>query len=364
MEGTENKLLRLVKGYLTASTEGKTLYAVRVTLTKNLVWGILKFAFACATRSLLIGLSALSTALGGIARAFCFLGMRGRAGIATARKVNAVVAASLMLSGMFYAAYFLYILLSGYTFHYPLFVAIAIAFFSFFDLGVAARGMRKSRGRGLLFKDIKIINLMGALTALVLTSIALLSGTAEGLENLHLINGGFGMGVGFVIFAVGLFMLFSPRVYAALDLNRGYALLGVPHDEALSALGVPLDYADVMQAKRESRKNPLARRRKPDKPAFAVPFAKAGGFTFLFRFDFAVQADTVVYGYAVRKRAGKPRKKWQRILLYATALFWGLPYLAVLGVMHLAFPLRRLTHTLDAFMQEKGFEKLELEPRF
>ena len=363
MESAENKLLRLVRAYLTASTEGRTLYAVRVTLTKNLVWGILKFAFACVTRSLLIGLSALSTAFGGIARALCFLGMRGKATLGAARKVNAVVAVLLMLSGLFYAAYFLFVLLTGYTFRYPLFVAILIAFFSFFDLAVTVRGIQKSKGQSLLLKDIKIINLMGALTALVLTSIALLSGVGEDIPNLHLINGGFGMGVGFVIFAVGVFMLFSPRVYAGLDLHRRYAALK-PHDEALAALGVPLDYADTKQAKRWGRKNPFSRRRKPDKPAFAVPFAKAGGFVFVFRFDFAVQENSLLYGYVVRKRPIRSLGNRQRILLYATALFWGLPYLAVLGVRCLFFSVRRVIPALDAFMQEKGFEKQAQESRF
>ncbi|MDE7394724.1 MAG: hypothetical protein K2M95_01225 [Clostridiales bacterium] len=364
MENAENKLLRLVKTYLTASYEGRTLYSVRVTLAKNLVWGILKFVFACATRSLLIGLSALFTALGGISRAFCFLGLRAKADRAVSRKVNAVVAISLMLSGMFYAAYFLYVLLSAYSFHYTLLVAILIAFFSFVDVGVALRGLHKSRGQSLLLKDIKIISLMGALTALVLTSAALLSCVGAEIHNLHYVNGGFGMGVGFVIFAVGVFMLFSPRVYAALDLHRRYAYR-LPHAAALDALGLAPDFADVQRQKRQARRNPFARRRKRGLPAFCVPFARVRGYgTFCFIFDFVAAEETVLCGYAVKRRGKRTLKKWQRVLLYATVLFWFFPYLAYLGVMRLMFSVRRYTHVLDAFMNEKGFEKIEREERF
>lgn len=360
----ENKLLRFVKTYLTASYEGRTLYSMRVTLAKNLVWGILKFVFACATRSLLIGLSALSTFLNGISRAFCFLGLRGKADLTASRKVNGVVAISLMLSGMFYAAYFLYVLLSAYTFRYSLIVAILIAFFSFVDLGVALRGLHKSKGQSLLLKDIKIISLMGALTALVLTSVALLSCAGADIHNLHYVNGGFGMGVGFVIFAVGVFMLFSPRVYAALDLHRRYAY-PLPHAAALDALGLPRGYADAERQRRQSRKNPLARRRKRGKPVYSVPFAKVRGYgTFFFLFDFAVTEETTLCGYAVKRRVRHTLKKWQRVLLYATLLFWFFPYLAYLGVMKLAFSVRRYTRVLDSFMKEKGFENLGRAERF
>lgn len=364
MNKADEKFIRFVKTYITASYEGRTLYAVRITLTKNLVWGILKFVFAAATRSLLIGLSALSTVLNGISRAFCFLGMRSRVDYAKARKVNAVVAVSLMLSGMFYAAYFLYVLLSAYTFRYPMFVAIMIAFFSFIDVGVALRGLHKAKGQSLLLKDIKIINLMGALTALVLTSVALLSCADAEIANLHYVNGGFGIGIGLVIFAVGVFMLFSPRVYAALDLHRRY-VFGGTHAEALDALNLPRDYADIEREKRQSRRNPLLRRRKRGTPAFAVPFAHLrGGVTFYFLFDFAVQESTVLCGYVVRKRKYKSFKRWQRILLLSTVLFWGLPYLAYLGITRIVFSVRRFSHALDAVMTAKGFEKTERAQRF
>ena len=104
----------------------------------------------------------------------------------------------------------------GQTVKYTGFIAINLAAITFIQLGITLRGLFAARGDRLV-EAIKLTNVIGAVTLLPLTQVALLSYT-EGVGHL-VINGRFGVGCAVVCAFVGVFMLM--RRFPATDTSSG-----------------------------------------------------------------------------------------------------------------------------------------------
>lgn len=93
---------------------------------------------------------------------------------------------------------------------YEMSIALLIALVSFIEIGVAIYGLVKIRGRGHSFKNIKLINFVLALEAMVLTETAILSFTES--ETFALSSSLFGLITGIFVMVLSLFMFLSPFI--------------------------------------------------------------------------------------------------------------------------------------------------------
>jgi hypothetical protein len=83
-----------------------------------------------------------------------------------------------------------------------------VALVSFVEVGVAIYGLVGSRGRGIFFRDAKIVSLSQAMTAIALTEFALTSALPS--EHSAFPGISFGLIVGVIIVAIGAFVIATP----------------------------------------------------------------------------------------------------------------------------------------------------------
>lgn len=122
---------------------------------------------------------------------------------------NRLIAGLLMIAGLLYGIYMLRFIFVNYeTYNYSRTLGICIAAISFVELVVSIIGCFKSRGKGIFFRNIKLINFCSALTAISLTQVALM--TFASSENVSFFNGLFGAIVGLIIMIIGFIMNFLP----------------------------------------------------------------------------------------------------------------------------------------------------------
>lgn len=154
--------------------------------------------------------SALINVLMMMAKVECYLGEKNIKN-KTFKYRNRFTSLFVVLAGIQYALYMsrmLYIDVKIYD--YGLFLAVIIAFVSFVEITFAIIGCFKVNGKGHYYRNIKIINLCSAITAIVVTFVALLSVADE--NDPRFMSGIFGLGVGILITLLGLFILIAPKI--------------------------------------------------------------------------------------------------------------------------------------------------------
>ena len=87
-----------------------------------------------------------------------------------------------------------------------------IAFVAIVELGVAIYGCLKAVGKGYYFKNVKLINFCSALTAIVLTEVALMTFATPEQGDTTFISGLFGVVVGVIIIIFAVFILIQPKI--------------------------------------------------------------------------------------------------------------------------------------------------------
>lgn len=144
-----------------------------------------------------------------LSRGLCYYGIKHDTKIPF-EKINSLIGAFVLLAGSIYAIYMLTLVFAGrQIIGYGMVLSIAIAAVSFFELGLAIYGIFDSKGKGQLYRDIKLIDLCAAMTAIIWTEVALLSFAYDG--NSNIICGISGAVVGLVIFLVGVFITFAAK---------------------------------------------------------------------------------------------------------------------------------------------------------
>lgn len=124
---------------------------------------------------------------------------------------NIMVATFLLIAGLQYAIYMLSLAFWNRTvMQYTDFLSINIALIAFVELGFAIKGMFSIKGKGHYYRDIKLINLCSAMTALMWAEVALLSFTT-GTSNMF-VCGLSGAIVGLIIVLISIYIYFAPKV--------------------------------------------------------------------------------------------------------------------------------------------------------
>lgn len=124
---------------------------------------------------------------------------------------NNMIGIFLILAGIEYAIYMARLVFSSVTImDYSMFLGINIALISFIEMGIAIKGCFNAYGKGHYYRNMKLINLCSAFTAMVLTEIAITSFAAE--MDTRIIDGIFGMSVGGLIILIAGFILVAPKI--------------------------------------------------------------------------------------------------------------------------------------------------------
>lgn len=124
---------------------------------------------------------------------------------------NKCVGIFLLISGLEYAIYMCRMIFTDVEImKYDMVLGIIIACVAFAELAIAIKGCFNSLGKGHYYRNIKLTSLCSALTAIVLTEVALTSFASE--NDLRMINGLVGMIVGIIIILISVYVFVAPRV--------------------------------------------------------------------------------------------------------------------------------------------------------
>lgn len=178
------------------------------SLSLNLFIGIGKWILAIFS-GVVFFVSGVVNILMGIAKLISYIGLLNND--SDFKKRNFIVSFLVFLSGAEYFIYMLNVYLGNFPLSaYEMQIALLIALVSFIEIGVAIYGLVKIRGRGHSFKNIKLINFVLALEAMVLTETAILSFTES--ETFALSSSLFGLITGIFVMVLSLFMFLSPFI--------------------------------------------------------------------------------------------------------------------------------------------------------
>lgn len=187
------------KEYLKNSTK-RHQAIVLLTSLYNYAWGTIKILFGIFTLSFLYSLSGVDTIFVAIAK-HIYLKNIGK----DSKKVSLFISTFIVLIGIFYLLLAISLFfLKNQIKEYSIIIAIAIAFFSFLDLGIAIRQFIKTPKKNSIALNFRILNLSLALFAIVNTQNAILM--AKGSPN-NIADGTFGVIAGTLTVLAGTFLL-------------------------------------------------------------------------------------------------------------------------------------------------------------
>lgn len=201
--------MKVINYYRGLSFREKTIFTTKASILINLLLGIGK-----ALLSLFFGIFFL---VAGIVNFFimltkleCYLGVKFPQKKSFNYR-NKCVGIFLFIAGFEYAIYMARMIFTNvYIMEYDMFLGIIIACVSFVELAIAIKGCFKSYGKGHYYRNIKLTSLCSALTAIVLTEVALTSFASE--TDLRVINGIVGMIVGIIIILISIYVFIAPRI--------------------------------------------------------------------------------------------------------------------------------------------------------
>ena len=202
--------MKLIDKFKSMSYEERCIFTVKFSITLNSILAIGKFGLAIYKLDVFFFVAGVINILLMLAKVQCYNGLRlnKKADDTT----NLLVALFLGLSGMQYTVYMSRLIFNDVPLSdYGPIISVLIAAVAFTELGIALYGCFKVAGKGYFLKNVKLINFSSALTAIVLTEVALMT-FAETNMNLELISGLFGVIVGIIIFLIAVYVLIQTKV--------------------------------------------------------------------------------------------------------------------------------------------------------
>lgn len=158
----------------------------------------------------------------GLAKLVCYIGLMNSD--IDFKKRNLIVSILVFASGLEYFIYMLNVYLGNFNLSsYETSIALIIALVSFIEIGAAISGLIRLKGRGHSFRNIKLINFVLALEALVLTETAILSFTRS--DTFEASSSLFGLIVGIFVMVLSIFMVFSPYITIANQEKNDFILV-------------------------------------------------------------------------------------------------------------------------------------------
>lgn len=202
-------MLGFVKKYRNLSFEERTMFHARFSILFNLILAIGKIILGFLVNAVFFVTAAINVFMM-LSRFECYLGAT-KPHRRTFRFRNNFVGTFLLLAGVAYTIYMILLLFSVFEMKdYNMVVGILIAFVSFIELGVAIKGCLNAYGRGHYYRNIKMISLCSALTAMSLTEMAIMSFADK--ADTKVFDCCFGIGVGIIIIILGIYVFIAPML--------------------------------------------------------------------------------------------------------------------------------------------------------
>lgn len=202
-------MLGFVKKYRNLSFEERTIFHARFSILFNLILAVGKVILGFLINTVFFVTAAINVFMM-LSRFECYLGAT-KSHRRSFNFRNNFVGTFLLLAGVAYSIYMILLLFSVFEMKdYNMVAGTIIAFVSFIELGVAIRGCLNAYGRGHYYRNIKMISLCSALTAMSLTEMAIMSFANE--TNTQIFDCWFGIGVGIIIIVLGIYVFIAPMV--------------------------------------------------------------------------------------------------------------------------------------------------------
>lgn len=201
-------MIRWIKKYYGMTFEQRTILNTRFSIAFNALMAIGKMALAYFNLAFLV--SGIVNVLIMLAKVECFLG-ETKPERKSFRYRNTIIGVFIMLAGVQYSIYMGRLIFTDVEIrHYSLFTGVIIALISFIEMGIAIKGCFNAFGRGHYYRNLKIISLCSAFTAIALTELAIMSFANQ--DPSRNIDGIFGVCVGILIFLLGIYILLAPKL--------------------------------------------------------------------------------------------------------------------------------------------------------
>lgn len=202
-------MLKWLNNYRTLSFEDKTIFNTKFSIIFNLIMATSKIILSMFMGVFFLIAGIVNICLGG-AKFYCYRGVRypnRRSFIFRNRFIGGFI----IVGGMQYAIYMARLIFTDVKiFNYDMLLGIIIALVSFIEIAVAIKGCLNASGKGHYYRNIKLVNMCSALTALILTMVALLQ--VEGKGDYRFVCGISGMIVGIGIVFIGIYVLYAPLI--------------------------------------------------------------------------------------------------------------------------------------------------------
>ena len=203
--------------------EEKMLYTTCVSMSMNFLLAIGKVIFGLFY-GFLFCISGMVNGFIFLSKHECFMGIKNTK--RRFRERNNRISLFLFVASVIYILYMARLVFFDVkVYDYTLFIGLVIASVSFTEMGVAIYGLIRTKKSGHYYRDIKIINFCSAMTAIVLTQVAIMSFTNADNANMH--NGITGMVVGIVILLLSVFTMrtLTSEIFIFLLLDFKFSLI-------------------------------------------------------------------------------------------------------------------------------------------
>lgn len=200
---------RIIKKFKSLSFEERTVFSAEFSIIFNAILAIGKIILSIF-QGIFFMVAGILNILFLISKLECFMGVK-YPHKKTFRYRNIATGVFLILAGIQYAIYMGRMIYANIEpVNYGGFLSVCIATVAFVEMAIAIIGCFKVYGKGHYFRNLKIINLCSAMTAIVLTEVALMTFASE--TDSRLISGIFGLVVGIIISILGIFIIIAPKI--------------------------------------------------------------------------------------------------------------------------------------------------------
>jgi len=202
-------MVNLINKYRSMSFEEKTIFTSKFSIIFNAFMALCKFIMAFFTSMFFIAAAIVNILVAG-SKMQCYLGEKYPEKKSFDYR-NKMIGFLLLCAGLEYTIYMARLIFTNTeVMQYSMFLGIMVATVSFIEMGIAIKGCFNSFGKGHYYRNIKLISFCSALTAIVLTEIALTSFASE--VDTRVLNGLFGMSVGVIIILIAIYIFIAPQI--------------------------------------------------------------------------------------------------------------------------------------------------------
>ncbi len=229
----------LISNYKNLSFEQRTILYAKFSIIFNIILAFGKFILAIFNGPIFIvaGIINLFILLSKIE---CYKGAK-KVKNRSFRYRNNLVGISLILAGVQYTIYMARLFIMEGSIEYNMVLGVCIALVSFVELGVAIKGCFNVVGKGHYFRNLKLINLCSAFTAIVLTEMAITSFSSS--EDHRLMDATFGISVGVIIIFIGVYVLLAPKISIVDREHNIYKSQKEDFDKESKEIVIPLTFS-------------------------------------------------------------------------------------------------------------------------